>query len=131
MESAFQKWNRGNRVSLYGGIETEPGFILTYSGDCQALYLPLRHGINISTDEVLMEAKRGQRLQLIPAATISPKKHKIKVVPNPALIDVANFQCPDIIESDEPGIQPVVTAKFYKDFDLTQLDWIVKLYLMA
>ena len=131
IDSAFLKWNRGNRISLYGGIEVAEGHTLTYSGDTQALYVPLLEGYNPSKEEVVTEAKANQRLRLIPAVLINPNKHKIKVVPNPALLDVAEVNCPDIIESDEPDTQPVVTAKFFKDFKLSELDWIVKLYLLA
>jgi len=131
IESAYLKWNRGNRVNLYGGVKLAEGFELKYSMDCQALYLPLLEGWNPSKEEVVGTAKRGMRLRLLPAGTINPVKHKVKVVFNPALIDVADVQCPDIIESDEGGTQPVVTAKFYKDFELSTLDWVVKLYLLA
>jgi len=133
MESAYLKWNRGNRVALCGGLEQaeEGTYTLRFSADSQAMYIPLSEGWNPTKEEIVTVAKPNQRLRLIPAFTIKPSKYKVKVCVNPALLNVAFVQCPDIIEIDEVDTQPVVVAKFYKEFDLTTLDYLIKLYLVT
>jgi hypothetical protein len=128
--SGLYKWNKAQRVSLYGGVKLAEGYELKYGHDCKALYIPLRESFNPSKEELVTEAKANERLRLIPAATVTPHRYRVKVVVNPKLIEYAEVNCPDILEQDEDA-NLVVMAKFYRKMDLTSLDWLVKLYLIA
>jgi len=130
MESMYMNWARGNRVSVFGGITVDSADDVAYSKDYIAMLVPLGEAYNVSTEEIVSVGKANSRLKLIPKLSIAPKKYRIQVEPNPLLYEVADVFHEKIIEPDSDS-QPYIYVKFRREFDLSQLDYLVRLYLVS
>lgn len=75
-------------------------------------------------------APKGKWVEIKAAATVAPKKSRVMVVPNPLLVKVAALNPTPMIEMADGEVQLAVVANFHKDFDLSTLEWLVRVYLL-
>lgn len=128
MESIYLNWARGNRLSKYGGISefTED---MKYSNDYIALYMPLGECYIPSKESIVTEVKSGTRAILLPKVPVSPaNRYRIAVVANPELYEYAQVHYEALIE---PGGKLRLYAKFHKDMNVHELDYLARLYLIG
>lgn len=131
METVYLNWARGNRLQTYGGVRVVDGHSIRYSRDYATMYVPLYEAFLLSEEAVVTTARAKQRIKLIPACTVQPaERYRVQAVINPALNSVATISYNNIVESDEPGSLEIY-AHFHRDFDLSQLDYLVRLYLVG
>ena len=128
MESAFVHLGRGNRVYQCLGLSQDAEYV--FSRDYLSVELSLKEAYNPSTEELVGEAKRGNRLKLLPSGILAPRKEYLLVVPNKKLEEVAEMPGSFVIAPNS-GDQAHFYAKFYKDYDLSQLDYLVKVLAFA
>lgn len=131
MESAYLNWARGNRISNYAGLQSLGDATYRYSDDYIELYIPLLEAYYPKEEQVVSEAKVNQLLRLIPACTLDVKKYRVQVEVNPKLLDHALVQAPSMITPNDKDVQPIVTAKFYRPMNMSELDYVIRLRLMG
>ena len=129
MESMYLNWARGNRVKVYAGIMNLPEGV-EYSSDYIAMYVPLAYGFNPSSEEVVAIGKANSRAVLVPDLSVSPAKYRIQVVPNPVLYEYADVMHEPLLEPGSDS-QPKLYVRFRKDLDLSELKYLVRLYLVG
>jgi hypothetical protein len=131
MDTIYLNWARANRAQLYGGIRVVDGYEIRHSRDYSTMYVPLQEGFLLSEEQVVTQARAKQRLKLIPACTVRPgERYRVQVVVNPLLYQYATINHNQLVEHDEP-VGPEIYAQFHRDFDLSQLDYLVRLYLIG
>lgn len=102
-----------------------------WSSNYTGVKVPLLEAYNPSSEEIVTEAKRGNRLRLIPACTVGPDKDHIKIrVNKKALEEVADFPAEFTI-CPGSGDQPHFYATFKRDFDLSKLDYLIEILAYA
>ena len=130
-DSLYLNWVRGNRVSLYAGItQSQEVAGYQFSGDYIDMYVPLAEIYKPSTEEVITEVQANTRAILIPTITLAPKRYRVQIEPNPALFEVADVQCASTSSEEDP-VQARVYAKFYKNFNPQDLEYLVKLRIAS
>lgn len=134
MEHGLLNWIRGNRLTNHAGVEPAPGFDLTrdmtYSTDYLCLKVPLFEAYEMKEETLVKEAKVNQRLKLIPAVRVNPRTYRILVDVNPKLHAYADVLHTSIVEPGS-GDQPTIYARFRKPVDLTEFEYLIRMYLLA
>ena len=121
MSISIIPWSTPGWYSSYGGIKEEA--VLRRSVDKGVIYVPM------DLPEEL-EIIRGSKLTLNPVSTCRPnRRYRVMVEANPLLYEVANIQYERIVESETEGGQ--IHATFTKKYDLSELDYLVRYYLLG
>jgi hypothetical protein len=124
MDSVYRKWIRGSRSSM---VTMRANYVMDYNRDYTSMYIPMAEAFNPSKEELVTEATANQLLRLIPACSVNLESgYKITVVPNPVLMEYALINYTPVLEA---GDQPMIIAKFHRSMDLSQLEYLVRLYL--
>jgi len=86
---------------------------------------------SLKDETILTEAKNGQRVRLIPSVNLGDTiyKEKVLVVINPRLHEVAEAPAMQLLETSQ-GERISVIARFFRDATLSELDWLVRLYVL-
>ena len=113
------------------GLQMTEGVPYKYAVDYSYVEIPLGTIYNPSTEEVLNKASRNQHLLLKPACSLRlDGNHKIIVKTNPLLQEFATVPAVLLLDP-KSGEQPHFYASFRKDMDLSDLDWLVRLYMVS
>lgn len=130
IDSAFLNLVRGSRLVAYMGLKLDDPSRPKYSKNYTYVEIPLREVLGADGTPVT-KALRNQHCRIVPACELSIKGNsKILVKTNPKLQEVSN--CPTMLILDEgEGEQPVFYASFRKDFDVSELEWAVRLYMFS
>lgn len=128
MDSMFVNLVRGNRLSLYLGLEMLGEHAYRFSKDYSYIEVPLLHAEN--SEGVVDKALRNQHLKVIPACKFKVQGSRLKVLvkTNPLLQEVAT--APTMYMIEEESGSPIFYMTMRKDFDLSKLDWVVRVYLL-
>lgn len=119
----FNKINTPNRQFKLG-IKGKP---ISYSNDYTCMYVGI-DTTNLEDEEGNISLTKGKSVKLIPAVSVDPKRgYKVLVDINPALYEYGDVSCVRIIEG-ESGDQATVYIKLRKALDVTQLQYLVRLY---
>jgi len=130
-ENTFLNLVRGNTLGSYLHLSMNEGVAFRYGGDYTYVEVPVAEFYNTTEEKVVDKASRSQKLKIIPACTVGVRNgYKILVRTNPKLQEVANCPALFLIEPGEVG-PPSFYASFQRDFDATNLDWAVRLYLLG
>ena len=123
------KWNIPGWLTSYGGLDPEQTSQVSFSTDKTAAYVPCAYDQD-EDGEDLTRIKKNSKVELVPVAlTIPAKRYRVMVECNPKLYEVAQVQYQKIVEPDTQG--GTVYCKFTKDFDLSELEYLVRYYLIA
>lgn len=130
MDSAFLNLARGNRLATYMGLEMGSGVPVKYSKDYTYVEVPIKCLENADGGHG-EKAMRNQHLLVIPNCKVDVRgTFKVLVKTNPELQKVAS--CPSLFILDAlEHEQCSFYATFRKDFDINELDWVVRLYLLG
>lgn len=129
MDSMFLNLIRGNRVSAYMGLKTDcPP---KYGGSYYYIEIPVKCFRKDDGTE-LEEAKANQHLEVVPDCTIKVRGNQAVMVHyNPALQAVGNMAGSHIVW---PGCEeqcPSFYVSFRKGISIGELEWAVRLSLIA
>jgi len=125
MSVSIIPWSTTGWYSSYGGVSEDA--VLKRSVDKGVIYVGLADSL---TDAEEPEIKRGTKIALQPTSTCSPnRRYRVMVEANPALYDVASIQYEKIVEHGSEG--GVVYATFTKACDLSELEYLVRYYLLG
>lgn len=126
-DSSFLKLIRGNRVTNYLGLHEDT---VRFGPDYTYVEMPIMHLQGSGEeDKPTNKAVRNQHLQVCVAPFTPHKLYKVLVVTNPMLQRVASIPAVYLVDGSNP--EPLeMWATFRKDFDVSNLDWAVRLYLM-
>lgn len=134
LNTALLNLARGNRMSTHLGLQMDEGRSLKYANDYLYVQLPLRGHALAGSDEVVTAGKvmRNQHVRIESAATINVRgNHRYVVKTHPKLQEVATCPTLFIIDNQGEGEQVHFHATFRKDFDLQELPWITRVYMIA
>lgn len=130
-DNTFLNLVRGNTLGSYLGLEMNLGKAFRYASDYTYVEIPLAEMYNSTEERVVEKALRNQKLRLIPACKVNIRTgYKGIVRTNPKLQEVANCPAMFIIDPGEPG-SPSFYVSFQKDYEASELDWAVRLYLVS
>jgi len=102
-----------------------------FTDDHVALEVPISGGLT-GDEELVTEAKRGNRLRLIPEWQVDPQKYRVLVVPHQMLHQVAELGSVYLIDPcDGEAATIQIYARFFRDFDLTSLPYLCRLYMLT
>jgi hypothetical protein len=125
-------WARGNRADrqVKAGVQVI-GEAPTFGVDQACMYVPLLAATDMKGSTTDIEFKANKRLILKSSVTIAPQKnYRVLVDVNPILLKYADIRVPRIIESgEESTLEVYITLK--ANFDPTELDHLLRLYLLA
>ena len=129
MDSMFLNLIRGNRVTAYMGLKTDcPP---KYGSSYYYIEIPVRCFRKDDGTE-LEEAKANQHLEVVPDCTIKVRGNQAVMVHyNPALQAVGNMAGSHIVW---PGCEeqcPSFYVSFRKGINISDLEWAVRLSLIA
>jgi hypothetical protein len=128
--TAFIKLSSDNTRKNYLGLATQEGMPIRFSQDYMSVEVLPSSIWNPSEEKFVDKAMRNQHLKLEAACTIHPKyQYRALVKTNPMLQEVASAPAMFMVESGEGG--PVsFFATFRKDFEVKDLSWLVRIYLL-
>jgi hypothetical protein len=128
--TAFIKLSSDNIRKNYLGRVTQEGVPFRFSQDYMAIEVLPSLIWNPSEEKQVDKAMRNQHLRLEAACEIQPKhQYRALVKTNPILQEVASAPAMFMVESGEGG--PVsFYATFRKDFEVKDLSWLVRIYLL-
>lgn len=131
IESAFINLVRGNRLSMYMGLQLDSKEPPRFAKDYSYVEVAVREFWNPTEEKTVTKALRNQHLLVRPACVVNLKgSYKVLVKTNPKLQEVCS--CPALLVLDVgEGEQPSFYATFRKDFDVSELDWCVRLYMFT
>ncbi len=130
MDSIFLNLVRGNRLNTQMGLQLDGGVPPRYAKNYNYVEVPVREAVG-SDGTPTSKILRNQHVRLVPACEVTVKGYSsVLVKTNPSLQAVAN--CPTLLLLDvAEGEQPSFYATFRKDYDLADLTWLVRLYLLS
>lgn len=129
--SVFMNLVRGNRLTGMMGLKHDDEKATNKFGpDYAYVEIPVR-GFRTEAGDIVDKVKKNQRAFLEAAVTLDVKgRNRILAVVNPKLHFYA--QCPGmLILEPGQGDQPEFACHFKEDFEAGQLEWAVRLYMLA
>lgn len=131
MDGVFLLVNRGNRLSAMLGLQMDEGVPYRFSNDYSYVEIPVGEAFSTSSEEIVTKAAANQKLRIRPACKLNVRgQYRVLVKVNPVLAPFANYQGIQLIDPNT-GEQPVIHASFHKSFDFADLEWCVRLYILA
>jgi hypothetical protein len=131
MDSMFLNLTRGSRLSAYMGLVLPSGEQPKFGPNYQYVEIPLA-GFRSSDGELLSEAKANQHLEVVAACTLNVRgSFPVMVHYNPALQSVASVGSNHIIWPGGDILTPTYFATFRKGIKGSELEWAVRLSLLA
>ena len=129
MDSMFLNLIRGNRVTAYMGLKTDcPP---KYGSSYYYIEIPVRCFRKDDGTE-LEEAKANQHLEVVPDCTIKVRGNQAVMVHyNPALQAVGNMAGSHIVWPGCDEHCPSFYVSFRKGINISDLEWAVRLSLIA
>lgn len=130
IDSAFLNLVRGGRLTAYMGLKLDDAGKPKFSKNYTYIEIPLREVLSADGTPIT-KALRNQHCKVVPACELSIKGNsKILVKTNPKLQEVSN--CPTMLILDEDqGEQATFYASFRKDFEISELEYAVRLYMFS
>lgn len=123
---------RGNRVEGFLGLKLDPGVAYRFAQNYSYAELNLLDvldaaGEKLNGDKIV----RNQSATLRAGATIAPSHgHQALLVPNPIIFQYAS--APSMLLLDTGDRRPVdLTIRTFRDLPLGELEWFMRLYLIA
>lgn len=132
MSETFLNLLSGNTLKSYLGHQTDDTNSPNWAPDYTYIQVPLKEVYNPSDEKIVTKAMRNQQLKLIPACTINVRsRYKAMVKTNPKLQEVATCPTLYLIDGGDSREEISFYATFRKDYDLSELEWIVRVYLIG
>ena len=131
LESVFLNLVRGNRINQYLRLKLENGAAPKYSRDYSYIEIPAKEFFLPSEEKKVTKVLRNQHVQVIPACTVDVQEgYRVLVKTNPKLQEIAT--CPALFLLDhKEGEQVSFYATFRKDFEISELEWAVRIYMIS
>lgn len=127
METAFR--NIARRIA-YMKLEMLGGAQFTNAPDYTYVQIPVLELYNPTDEKPVTKALRNQHLKILPACKVDVRKpYKLWIKTNPKLQEVSSCPAMFMLDSDQ-GEQASFYATFRRDFDVSELDWCVRIYMM-
>lgn len=133
MDGAFLNLVRGNRLKSWMGLELPEGVTAPKYGP-QYHYVEVPVGQVLKDGEPVAEGKiaRNQHVEIVPACTIKVRgQSPVLVVYNDELQRVASLGSMTIVHPGGEAVAPSFWATFRKDFNVEDIKWAVRLYLLS
>lgn len=133
MDGVFLNLVRGNRLKSWMGLELPEGVTAPKYGP-QYHYVEVPVGQVLKDGEPVAEGKvvRNQHVQITAACSIKVRgQSPVLVVYNDELQQVANLGSMAIIHPGGEAVTPSFWATFRKDFNVEDIKWAVRLYLIT
>lgn len=129
MDSAFLNLIRGNRVTTYMGLKSDAP--PRYGASYQYIEIPVRCFRKDDGSE-LAEAKANQHLEVVPDCTIKVRGNQpVMVHYNPALQAVGSMAGSHIVWPGGEEHCPTFYVSFRKGITTVELEWAIRLSLLA
>lgn len=124
MDTTFLKLMSGTRLKNHAGLRMDEGSEPIYGKNYLHIDIPAR--------PMKEEIKRNQHVFLEAAGTIDVKgRNIVEVEPNPALAEYGQIQPPYRLHPDSGKQQLGIWFTAHKNVDLTELKYLVRLYMFA
>lgn len=133
MDGAFLNLVRGNRLKSWMGLELPEGITAPKYGP-QYHYVEIPVGQVLKDGEPVTDGKvaRNQHVEIVAACTIKIRgQSPVLVVYNDELQRVASLGSMTIIHPGGEPLAPSFWATFRKDFNVEDMSWAVRLYLLS
>lgn len=131
MDSSYLKLTTGSRITNYVGLKMFGDTKFTHGKNYLFLEIPVL-GVETEDGSLTTEVKRNQHVFIRAACTVDVKGSNIvEIEPNPALAEYGQLQPGYKVHPGEGQKQVGVWFTARKDTDLTTLDYVVRLYLIA
>lgn len=130
MDTVYLKLMRGSRLTNYMGLQMDEGTDLTLGKNYMFIDIPVR-GVD-EEGKLVTELKRNQHVFIESAASLDVRGMQIiEVEPNPALAALGQVQGSFKVHpgSGKQRIGVWFTAR--KDVNLTELTYLVRLYMIS
>jgi hypothetical protein len=128
--STFIRLASDSTRSNYLGLNMWEGKSFRFSRDYLSVEIPLGKVMNPTEDKEVDKASRNQHLLIMAACSVAPREgYKVLVKTNPVLQGYGSVPPLFLMEADELSI-PMFHVTFRKDFDVSTLEWVVRLYLL-
>lgn len=131
MESAFLNLIRGNRISGLIGLKLPDSQAPKYGPNYHYIEIPVKCFRKDDGSE-LEEAKANQHLEVIPNCTIKVRgSQPVMIHYNPALQAVGNHSGSHIVWPGGDEHSPSFYVSFRKAVSISDLDWAIRISLLA
>lgn len=128
MSTTFLKLMEGSRLSNYMGLKMSPGFKFTNGQGYMYIEIPL---LQVEMDgQPQVGIKRNQQVFLVPACTVEVKGNQvIEIEPNIELAELGTVQASYKIHPQSGLKRPGVWFTPRRDTDLSELTYLIRIYM--
>ena len=124
MLESFLRWHHSLRMTKHR-IKSDQEISKSPSG--AALLIKAKEIIS-DEEEITLTANRNSKIQIVPDVTYKlVGDSQLMIDINPELFNYGSVNCVRYIDSSCPS--PIVYVKLHKNIDITDLDYLIKLYL--
>ena len=127
MVDTFVHLGLGNRIRSLLGFDT-PREVNLLAHDYRFVRMKFGEAENPASEEITSVAKRGNRLRLHGKQPLQLREYRAIIELNPVLYQYADVTASHIVE---PGDDLHIYARFFRDCDLGELEYLYTLYLVA
>lgn len=129
-DPTFLNLLRGNRLSGYLRVRMAEGAVFRLSKDYTYAEMPLASARN-DKGEAVEKVLRNQQIELLAPFTIQPTPgYKGLVVVNPELYRYASVPSMLMFDVAEKPLPVSIFARFAKDMELSDIEWLCRVYLI-
>lgn len=133
MDGAFLNLVRGNRLKAWMGLtmddDTTP---VKYGPGYHYVEIPVREALLNGEPVVDGKISRNQHIQIVAACRVKVRGNStLMVVYSNELQRVANLGSFELVHPGGEEFSPSFYATFRKDFEVKDLTWAVRLYLLT
>lgn len=132
MDGAFLNLVRGNRLTSWMGLSLPDGKAPKYGPQYHYVQIPV--GKVLKDGEPVEDGKivRNQHVEIVADCSLKIRgQSPVLVVYNDELQRVASMGSMTILHLGGEQIVPSFWATFRKDFNVSDIEWAVRLYLLA
>lgn len=131
METVFANLIRGNRLSALIGLKLGEGITPKYGPNYQYIEIPVKHFLKDDGTE-LDKASPNQHLEVVPNCTIHVRgSQAVMIHYNPALQQYGNHSGSHVVWPGNDEHTPSFYMSFRKGINLADLEWAVRISLLA
>lgn len=132
MDSTFLNLVRGNRMSSLMGLKLPEGQAPKYGPGYLYVEIPVKSVLKDGEPVEEGKISRNQHVEIIADCIIKVRgSYPVLVEYNSELQKVANLGSMSIVHPGNEEFSPSFWASFRKDFQVQDISWAVRLYLMS
>lgn len=130
--TTFVNLVRGNRLSAYVGLQMTEEIPFKYGADYTYVEIPIQHLFLLSEEKVVTEAKKQQRIAIVPACSVEPRGTgtHLYIEPNRELALYGDISPSYYLHTGDGRVVPTIYMSLRKDVSLADVKYAIRIYMV-